>query len=85
MTIEQLIEHHVTNLVADIKEHLMDQFAGLAQRAKVRVGQNPRTDEQMRCKFSENGHRCKERSRGPRFHFLCAEHSKKPAKKPAKK
>ena len=85
MTIEQLIDHHVTNLVADIKEQLQAQFAGIGKHVKARVGQTPRTDEQMRCKFSENGHRCEERSRGPRFHFLCEAHSGKAPKKSAKK
>jgi hypothetical protein len=34
-------------------------------------------DESMRCRHTDaGGNRCKERSRGPRFHFLCKKHEK---------
>ena len=37
-----------------------------------------RSDASMRCKFTDkSGHRCTERSKGPRFHFLCAKHLEK--------
>jgi hypothetical protein len=37
-----------------------------------------KSDAAMRCRFTDKqSHRCKERSGGPRFHFLCAKHREK--------
>jgi hypothetical protein len=37
-----------------------------------------KSDDEMRCRFADKqGHRCKERSQGPRFHFLCKKHQEK--------
>ena len=39
------------------------------------VAKQKMSDERMRCVFRDSsGHRCKERSRGPRFHYLCEKH-----------
>jgi len=85
MTIEDLIQMHVTNLVDDIKKQLQAQFDGVSRKAIRGAITARRSDEQMRCRYTVNGRPCKERSRGPRFHFLCTEHSEKAAEKAAKK
>lgn len=91
-TLEQIISKHVDNLVNDVKAHLGEKVSAAIQgsqtafvRSVTKGPKTKRTAEQMRCRFTENGHRCKERSRGPRFHFLCTKHAEKSAKKPAKK
>lgn len=32
------------------------------------------SDERMRCRFAQDGKRCKNRSSGPRFQYRCPEH-----------
>jgi len=38
-------------------------------------GKTKKTKAEMRCRFTDDTGRCKERSRGPRFRFLCATHA----------
>jgi hypothetical protein len=67
--------------VHSVEKKRPDKPAGKKPTARL-----PLTDEQMRCKFTDkHGNRCKTRSRGPRYHFLCAYHSKPEDKPVAKK
>lgn len=60
--------------------------AKTATPAKVKTEKaTERKERDMRCRYTDSeGKRCRKRSKGPRFRFLCAEHIEaKPAAKPA--
>lgn len=44
---------------------------GLPPKRKAR----PMSAEQLRCKHGEGGKACRNKSRGPRYHYRCEEHT----------
>jgi hypothetical protein len=101
LLVQPLTAQFVNSIVNTVLEVIADEMKLLAAARRPRAVKATRTTEAvkatkksdgaMRCKFvSADGKRCKERSRGPRFHYLCKTHETKakPAKpvkvKPAK-
>lgn len=72
--IAHIIDLAVIDIISVIKAGLLNQVAEEAEKP----AKKPKDEEQMRCRFSDgNGHRCKSRSKGPRFKYLCEKHLEK--------
>jgi hypothetical protein len=56
-----------------VKEATTHTKVAKAPKEKVKAAK-PKVVRDMQCRHEDDGERCQERSKGPRFHFLCAEH-----------
>ena len=51
-------------------------IAARLQASRAQRPHHPKSAAEMRCRHEWHGKRCDARSRGPRFHYLCAEHGR---------
>lgn len=77
-TISYIVDRAVMDILQAVKMELLDAVAEEVEKPKVAKPKKAMNEDRMRCRFSDdNGHRCKNRSKGPRFKYLCEKHLEK--------
>lgn len=88
--IEKLVRARVAMILVDLAAFVAGEWLGDGFTSAKKLNLNEtfpeqsikkRTEEEMRCRYTTaSRHRCKKRSGGPRFRFLCKEHRQRGSK-----
>lgn len=75
--IEKQIEEPPAIVNASSIKTRCEEFSEM-DKCKTKIRAKRMNEDRMRCRYSDdNGHRCKNRSKGPRFKYLCEKHLEK--------